>query len=99
MTSQHRRLSLFHRGISVHRVQDAKFGLCEVGSMKHPVQKGGCFLPISKLQQRANRERCVANPAEAIIPVQVAAHAFREGSGGCGNDRARWSKSEELQSQ
>src|SRR5438034_6381633 len=70
-----------------------------MGSMKHPVQEGGRLLPISKLKQRANRERCVAKPAEAIIPIQAATNALGEGSGGCGNDGARRSKGEELQRQ
>src|SRR5438046_10688600 len=96
MTSQHRRLSLFHRRISVHRVQDAKFGLGEVGSMKHPVQKGSCFLPISKLKQRANGERCVADPAKAIVPVQAAANAFGQRSSRRCNNGTRWSKGQQV---
>src|SRR5438309_452640 len=58
-----------------------------------------CFLPISELEQRAHGERSVAQPAVTVIPIQVAADAFRQRRCRRGDNGSRDRETQQLQSE
>ena len=53
-----------------------------------PFDPLSCFVVMPGAQEREQREGRISQPAKAIIPVPYPARAFRQGSGGGGDDAA-----------
>ena len=79
---------LIHTSIAIDAVQDPHLVRAGSNGTQHPVAPLDGFLMKTGVQQRRERERCIPQPAIAIIPIEAGSGAFRQGGGQCGHHRA-----------
>ena len=90
---------LAHRRAAVDVVQHVQLGPRSAGRIQKPADERLCLLAVAEPEESARGEGSVAQPAEAIVPVQIASQALGQGGGGSGEDRAGRGVGEELEHQ
>src|ERR671911_2207818 len=60
---------LWFGGITVDVIKDPQLGTREPGRLQQPAYKRFSLLGASQPEKRAHRQRSIAQPAEAIIPI------------------------------
>ena len=88
VTPQISQLSLGQPGLPEHVVEHLEFGPGEARGVEHPAVKGLRLLVVAEGGEGAQRERCVAQPAVAVIPVADTAYCLGERGGGRRDERA-----------
>src|SRR5215212_2462593 len=68
VTLQISQLLLGQPGLTEHVVEHLEFGPGEACGVEHPAVKGLCFLVVAEGGEGTQRERCVAQPAVAVVP-------------------------------
>src|SRR5690606_10015667 len=81
----------------VYVVEDAELGSSEARRVEQPAHERVRLVEVTEIEEHARGERCVAEPAKAVVPVEIPADAFRQRRGGRGDDRAGRREREELQ--
>src|SRR5690606_14225066 len=87
-------LALASRSVSVDVVEDAQAWLGESGAVQQPADEGLRLVIEAQSEESAHGQRGVAQPAVAVVPVEIAADALGEGGGGERPPRSRGPRSD-----
>ena len=72
---------------AVEAVEDLQARMAELGCVEQPPEERLALPRAAELQQGVERERGVAHPTEAIVPVALAADLLGQGGGSRRRDR------------
>ena len=86
-------------GAAVEAVEDAQARMRQLRGVQQPPEERFALVGQPRLHQRVEHERRVTNPAEAVVPVALAADLLGQRCRGRGRDRARGRVDQQLQRQ
>jgi hypothetical protein len=89
VTGQPRQLDFRQAPLAADAVHDLDLPGSAADGVEDPVEEALGFILGSAAEQREERERRVAQPAEAVVPVALAARCFREPESRGGDDGTR----------
>ena len=89
--------ALIRRLVAVDIVEHPQLGPGQAGRVQQPVDEGVGLVHVTQTGERANRERGVAQPAEAVVPVERAADPLGQRCGRRRHHRTRGSEHHELE--
>ena len=84
---------------AVEPVEDAQPRMRQLRGVQQPPEEGLALVRAAELHQRAQRERRVAQPAEAVVPVALPADLLGQRARGRRRDRAGWRVDQQLERQ
>ena len=90
-------VALLARVVAVHVVEDLQPRAGQPRRVQQPAGERFGLVAVAEGEQRAHGERGVAQPAVAIVPVEVAAEPLGQRRGRRGDDRARRRVDEQLE--
>ncbi len=99
VSSQVIQRALGGRLVAVDVVEHPQLGPGQAGGVQQPVDEGVGLVHATQTDQRAHRERGVAQPAEAIVPVERPADPLGQRGGRRGDHGTRGSEDHELEGQ
>src|SRR3546814_127809 len=91
------KLDLGEAPLAGEPIHDLQLRRTSGGSAQHPLAPCSRLVPVTRCQQGIERERGIADPAVAVVPVALTADLLGQRGRRCRHDAARWRESQCLQ--